>query len=91
MISADHILKLSEEISFQSLGENEGGVILELQDGQLHTCNDTTVAFLNLLDGHRTIAQIATKMSEEFEVQDDVLIVDLQELSSKLLKEGIIV
>ena len=90
MLTKDSVLKLSDSISFQSLGDGEGGIVLELEDGQLHTCNDTTVAFLGLVDGEKTLSQIAGMMQEEFEVEKGVLLADLQELSLSLQKEGIL-
>ena len=54
MIDGLKVFTLSPHVSFQKLGQGEGAVVLTLHSGQLHTCNDTTAAFLSALDGKRT-------------------------------------
>ncbi|HON91647.1 MAG TPA: hypothetical protein PKZ07_08805 [Sedimentisphaerales bacterium] len=53
-MNEDAILKRAEDVTYQSLGPGEDTVILCLRTGQLHTCNETTRAFLDALDTPRT-------------------------------------
>ena len=58
MIEESRVFKLSPTTTIQDLGDGEGAVILELDTGQLHTCNDTTATFLAHVDGSRTFADL---------------------------------
>lgn len=90
MIDGTSILTMSEKVSFRPLGPGEGAVVLTFDTGQLHTCNDSTAAFLALLDGHCTFDMAVEKMSETFDVGHDLLRADLNELVGELMREGII-
>lgn len=91
MIDGSRVLSLSRKVSFQQLGEGEGAVILTLDTGQLHTCNDTTAAFLAALDGKRTFDMAAAELEKQFDVSADELRADLAALAVQLLDEGVIV
>ena len=90
MIDGTTILKVSEKVSFRHLGPGEGAVVLTFDTGQLHTCNDSTAAFLGLLDGQCTFDIAVEKMSETFDVGHELLKADLNELVGELLRAGII-
>jgi hypothetical protein len=91
VIDGSRVLSLSSNVSFQKLGEGEGAVVLTIDSGQLHTCNDTTAAFLSVLDGSRTFDMAVIELERQFEVTHDELRADLSELAGRLLGEGIIV
>jgi pyrroloquinoline quinone biosynthesis protein D len=90
MIEGNRVFKLSDNVSFQPLGENEGAVVLTLNNGELHTCNDTTAAFLNALDGSRTFDMAVAALEKEFDVDPNELRADLFELADNLLRAGVI-
>ena len=91
MIDGLRVFSLSPHVSFQKLGTGEGAVVLTLHSGQLHTCNDTTAAFLSVLDGKRTFDMVTALLEQEFEVAREELRGDLDALASRLLQEGVIV
>lgn len=82
------ILSLDPSASYQSIGD--GAVILRVDDGQLYTCNVTSEAFLRQVDGNRTLAEIASSLCEEFDVDPDVVTADLIGIAHELLEEGIL-
>jgi hypothetical protein len=84
-------LQLASQISLQELGADEGGVVLRLDSGELYTVNDTTLAFLRELDGTRTIADVARRMIEVFDVDEATLVVDLTDIASELMRESVVV
>lgn len=90
MITDDQILRMSSNISVQQLGEGEGAVVLELDTGQLHTCNDTTALFLAALDGNRCFGEVLKELMKTFEVGREELRGDLEVLAENLLSRGIV-
>jgi pyrroloquinoline quinone biosynthesis protein D len=91
MIDGSRVYALSRNCSFQSLGEGEGGVVLALDTGQLHTCNDTTAAFLAALDGKRTFDMAVAELEQQFDVEAAELRADLCSMAERLVAEGVIV
>lgn len=91
MIEPDRIFKLAEDISFQSLGEGEGAVVLEVKSGQLHTCNDTTAEFLSAIDGSRSFRDVLELLESKFDVDHEVLKNDMINLANQLIAEKVIV
>lgn len=89
-IDATSRIKLSSHVSLQALGQEEGGVVLRLDSGELFTVNDTTLEFLRGLDGVRTIADVARRMTDIFDVDEATLTADLIEISDELIRESVI-
>ncbi len=83
------VLRLSDKASFRSLGDS--GVILMTDSGQLYSCNDTAEAFLRRTDGDRTVAAIASEIGDEYDVEPDVLLADMEDLISYLISEGVVI
>ncbi len=91
MIEGTRVLRLSKGIAFQNLGHGEGAVVLEIESGQLHTCNDTTAEFLAALDGTRDFDAAVADLEQKFDADLDVLRADLAALAERLIAQGIIV
>lgn len=91
LISDRTALRLADTITFESMGEGEGAVILRLPDGQLYTGNDTTEAFLRALRGGASFGDAVDALAAEFEVERDMLRADLAELAEGLIAEGVVV
>ena len=77
-------------VTLKSLGENEGGVLLKLDSGEMYTVNDTTAAFLDAMDGQATVSEIASRLTDLFDVETAVLETDLVEISSDLMDQDLI-
>lgn len=87
-IDSTTILSISGNASFQSLGE--GAVVLLIDSGQLYTCNETTEAFLKLVDGTRHFETIVDALLREFDIERAAATGDLLEVAEQLRSEGII-
>lgn len=85
----DQVLAFSPVASFQSVGD--GAVVLLADSGQLYSCNGTSEAFLRHVDGKRSLSEIVDLLTQEYEVERDVLEADLAELAESLKQEGVIV
>nr|WP_306283153.1 PqqD family protein [Mesorhizobium sp. LMG17149] len=82
------VLRLAEDASVQHVGD--GAVVLLARSGQLYTCNGTTEAFLDKVDGARNLDQIVDLLCEEFEVDKGTLDQDMAALAADLISEGIL-
>ena len=65
--------------------------MLSLKTGYLYTCNKTTAAMLQSIDGQRSLGQIVDELSGQFEVGRDKLSLDLLGIARELLKEALVV
>lgn len=91
MIDETTVLQRAEDVTYQSLGPEEDTVVLCLRTGQLHTCNETTRAFLDTLDKPRTLGESMDRLHGQYEVPREKLRTDLIRLTEQLLREGILV
>ncbi|WP_425418451.1 PqqD family protein [Oricola indica] len=83
-------LVISLKATLKSMGENEGGVLLKLDSGELFTVNDTTVAFLNELDGNKSLAEIVNRLSDIYDVDVSLLEADLIEIADDLMDQNLL-
>jgi hypothetical protein len=91
VIEPQTTLKLSPDVTFRSLGEGQGAVIVETKTGELYSCNDTTAAFLEAIDGQRSFNEIVGELHGMFEVDRAALEADLNAIGTDLLGNGLIV
>jgi hypothetical protein len=91
MLSERTRLRLAEDVTYQSLGEDEPTVLLSLTSGYLYTCNETTAAFLDALGDGLTLGQAVDGLLEQFEVSREDLCADLESVAEELIREGLIV
>jgi hypothetical protein len=91
MVTEHARLRLADDATFQTLGPGNDTVILSLRSGFLYTCNATTAAFLQALDGRRALGDVVDRMLDDFDVPRDRLARDLLDLSEKLLSESLLV
>jgi hypothetical protein len=90
-VSSSTRLVLASNAVLQALGEDEGGVVLRLDTGEMYTVNDTTLAFLRELDGKRTVADVARSLVEIFDVEEAALAADLAEIADDLIDDSLVV
>ena len=69
-------LRLASDVTFRSLGEGEGTVVVNTKTGELYTCNQTAAAFLEAIDGRRTFQAIIDALYLKFHVDRNVLYAD---------------
>ncbi len=87
-IASETVLRMADDASVQHVGD--GAVVLLARSGQLYTCNDTTEAFLDKIDGARSLDQIVDLLSDEFDVDKATLGEDMAVLAAELVAEGIL-
>ena len=87
-IVSETVLRLADDASVQHVGD--GAVVLLARSGQLYTCNDPTDAFLDKVDGARSLDQIVGLLSDEFDVDRETLDQDMAALAAELVSEGIL-
>jgi hypothetical protein len=87
-IACEVVLRLAHDASVQHVGD--GAVVLLARTGQLYTCNGTTEAFLDKVDGERSLGQIVGLLSNEFQIDKDTLDRDMAALATDLISEGIL-
>jgi len=91
MLAEQTVLRRADDLTYQSLGENQDTVILSLDSGQLYTCNHTAEEFLSALDGSRSFADIIELLAQQFEVPREQLQADMKSLAEQMIREGLIV
>jgi Coenzyme PQQ synthesis protein D (PqqD) len=84
-VTAKTVLRLADKVSLQPLGEEEGGVILRLDSGELFTVNDTALSFVAALDGSRSVEGAVALIANEYDVDPETLTHDLIEIATDLL------
>lgn len=89
-VSRSTHLALSPQATLQPLGDTEGGVVLKLDSGELFTVNDTSLAFLQELDGATSIDDVAGRLAEIFDIDAATLTSDLVEIADDLIDESLI-
>ena len=65
-------------------------MLVRTDNGYLFTCNDTTCAFIEAMDGRRSIADIAGLMLESFQINRATLEADLVAVAEQLSKHGLV-
>ena len=83
-------LALAADVSYQSFGDAEDGVILSLNSGYLYACNTTALAFLEIIDGQRTFGQVVGQFANRFAIDGDRARCDLAALARLLLDDHVI-
>jgi hypothetical protein len=89
-ISSETRLGISLKVTLGALGNNEGGVLLKLDSGEMYTINDTTAAFIAELDGSKRFADVVHRLSTMFDVDVDILEADLVEIADDLIDQQLI-
>ncbi len=91
MVDETTLLRRADDVTYQSFGPGEDAVILCLRTGQLHTCNETMRAFLDILDKPRTFGESLDRLYDQYTVSRERLHADFIRLAERLIQEGILV
>lgn len=81
-------LKINPKVRFRRVFDE--GVVIHQERAEALVLNDTAMAFLELCDGQRTLAEIVAGMAEQFEVERDVLEADIAGFVEELERAGLI-
>lgn len=60
-------------VAFRRLADGEGGVLLHLESGEYHGINEVGCLIWELLDGERTVDDVAVALRDEVEDAPDDL------------------
>ncbi|NQU75602.1 MAG: PqqD family protein [Planctomycetes bacterium] len=90
MLAEQKRLRLAEDMTFQPLGADGQAVVVSLASGQLYTCNETTRAFLQAIDGKRSFGEIVDMLADEYAVARGKLMADLATIAARLIEEKLI-
>jgi coenzyme PQQ synthesis protein D (PqqD) len=82
--------RLAASTNFQSFGDGEEGILLSLNSGYLYSCNAVAAMFLEGIEAQNSLATIAGRLVEHFEVNHDLACRDLARLAEELLDERLI-
>lgn len=88
MIQMDHYLVKDNDVLFTSMGED--AVLLHVQRGDYYSLNKVGARLWVLVDGTKSIADLARLITEEFEISQDQAEKDISELAEQLAKEELV-
>lgn len=80
--------QLDEQVRYRRLFDE--GVLIHQEQAEALVLNDTAMAFLELCDGRRSMAEIINEMTGQYDVGHDELVDDLKNLIRELDQAGII-
>lgn len=83
-LSPDSVLARNERLSWRILDDE--AVILFPDAGTLHRLNGTGTRVWELLDGARSLADVGSLITDEFEVASDEALADLCTLAGDLVE-----
>ena len=90
MIDDEARVKKSPEVAAHELGGSEGGVLLHLTSGQYHGVDQMGWTIWSLLDGSRSIGQLAAELRARFPDAPDRLGTDVSEFVQDLLERNLV-
>ncbi len=88
MIKRDHYLIKEEDVLFTSMGED--AVLLHIERGDYYSLNKVGSRLWVLADGSKSIADLASLITQEFEISREVAEKDIMELAEQLVSEGLV-
>lgn len=86
MVLPETVLSLSPSVSVLPLGDELS--VFDAATGQTLALNRTAADILALVDGHTTIAQLASQLARSYPLAPDELVTAVSELADTLLARG---
>ncbi len=86
-MDADTRVKHSPNATFQIVADE--AILIHLNTGVYYSLNDVGTSFWNLMDGQRTIAELAESIAVEYTAPREVVLADLLELANELAAEDL--
>jgi hypothetical protein len=83
-----HYLIKNDEVLFTSMGED--AVLLHVNRGDYYSLNKVGARLWILSDGSRSISDLASLITEEFEITKEEAEKDILELAEQLVSEGLV-
>ena len=86
-VTLDSRLKLGPEARFRRVGDE--GVVVQQAAAEVMVINDTAARLVELSDGTRTIADCASVIESDFDVEHDAVTRDLLRFAEELIAAGV--
>lgn len=83
-------VKRSAEVAAHELGGSEGGVLLHLKSGQYHGIDRVGWTIWGLLDGSRSVAELAAELRRQFPDAPGALLDDIKKFIGDLLERNLV-
>jgi hypothetical protein len=90
MIDAKTRIRRNTDVAAHELGGTEGGVLLHLKSGQYHGVDTVGWAIWSLLDGSRSVADLAGELRRQFPDAPDRLSDDVTSFLQDLLERDLV-
>jgi hypothetical protein len=88
VINPQQVLKRAADTPWNVIDEE--AVLLNLDSGHYYILNETGCRIWELLDGKKTIADIAAHICQEYEVDENLAAKDTANILEELLKEKLV-
>ncbi|MFH1679442.1 MAG: PqqD family protein [Candidatus Eisenbacteria bacterium] len=88
-LGPDSVLKRSPSVPWRTIDRK--GILVDLESGYYFSLNSTGQYIWGQLDGARSIREIARRVVEQFEVDEETALADCLELATRLLDQGLVV
>ena len=85
---ANAVLTRSESASFEVVGGE--AIVIHLDTGTYYSLDEIGTIFWEMLDGHKTLADIGAHIAERYEVEPEMVTGDLVELADDLVTERLV-
>lgn len=91
MIDVTFIPRKNPNVAYRTLAAGEGGVVLHLDSGQYHGINDVGCAIWELIDGTRTVGEVAHALREQVDDAPPHLVSDVISFLESMRERGLLV
>ncbi len=83
-------LRLAEGVNYQPLGDGEDGVILSLASGCLYRCNQSAIAFLDMLQARPTVDELLSEFADRYAIDAERARADVLPLVRHLVEQRLV-
>lgn len=89
MITKQSVVSLGPDIRYRVVDEDEG-VVVRQEAGEILVVNKVGAYFLRLVDGSRSIENIAVDLEQIFDTDQKTLLDDLLTFTDSLIRAGVV-
>ncbi len=88
MDNTEQVFQRTQETPWNTIDDE--AVVLNLDNGHYYVLNQTGRSIWELLDGQRSVAQLASLICEEYKVDQQQALADVGKLMGELAAEGLV-
>ncbi|HID46720.1 MAG TPA: PqqD family protein [Chromatiaceae bacterium] len=82
------VLQLNSDVRQTRVADE--GIILRQDDGEILVVNEVAIRFVELIDGQRSLGELADLLLQEYETEKSTLIADLAEYAGELVSQNVL-